>query len=158
MEGWGQRRGLGADRAVSKPTPSCLDADTGLGRPLVGAGNVESARPRAGNRTASHHTLSQGFRLEKETSMFSRRRLEGRFAFPSHAVHHHRRCRRPVLEILEGRVVLATFTVNSVGDAGIGSGDSGDLRYCINQANANDQANTIVFDSDRVPHAPDDHA
>ena len=24
---------------------------------------------------------------------------------------------------------------------------SGDLRYCINQANANDQANTIVFDS-----------
>ena len=28
-----------------------------------------------------------------------------------------------------------------------GSDDSGDLRYCINQANADDQANTIVFDS-----------
>ena len=39
-----------------------------------------------------------------------------------------------------------SFTVNSLGDAGIGSGDSGDLRYCINQANADDQANTIVFD------------
>ena len=38
------------------------------------------------------------------------------------------------------------LTVNSLGDAGIGSGDSGDLRYCINQANADDEANQIVFD------------
>jgi MBG domain (YGX type) len=38
-----------------------------------------------------------------------------------------------------------------VGDVGIGSNDSGDLRYCINQANANDQANTIVFDSTVFP-------
>ena len=30
---------------------------------------------------------------------------------------------------------------------GTGSNDAGDLRYCINQANADDQANTIVFDS-----------
>jgi len=45
--------------------------------------------------------------------------------------------------------VLSTFTVNSVGDSptGIGSNDSGDLRYCINQANADNQANQIVFDS-----------
>ena len=43
--------------------------------------------------------------------------------------------------------MLSTFTVNSLGDAGSGSNDAGDLRYCINQANANDQANTIVFDS-----------
>jgi hypothetical protein len=76
--------------------------------------------------------------------MASRRRLEERFAFASKAVHHHRR--RPVLEVLEGRVVLSTFTVNSLGDAGTGSNDAGDLRYCINQANADDQANTIVFD------------
>ncbi len=54
--------------------------------------------------------------------------------------------RRPVLELLEGRALLATFTVNSLGDAGSGSGDAGDLGYCINQANADDQANTIVFD------------
>ncbi len=78
--------------------------------------------------------------------MASRRRLEGRFAFASHAVHHHRR-RRPVLEVLEGRALLSTFTINSVGDAGSGSGNSGDLRYCINQANADNQANTIVFDA-----------
>ena len=66
--------------------------------------------------------------------MASRRRLVERFAFASHAVHYHRR--RPVLEVLEGRVVLSTFTVNSVGDSstGIGSNDSVDLRYCINQA------------------------
>jgi fibronectin-binding autotransporter adhesin len=45
--------------------------------------------------------------------------------------------------------VQSTFTVNSVGDSptGIGSNDAGDLRYCINQANADNQANTIVFDS-----------
>ncbi len=79
--------------------------------------------------------------------MASRRRLEERFAFASHAVHHHRLRRRPVLEVLEGRVVLSTFTVNSLGDAGSGSNGSGDLRYCINQANANNQANTIVFNS-----------
>ena len=94
---------------------------------------------------ASHHTVSHGIPLEKETSMASRRRLEDRFAFASHSVHHHRR-RRPVLEVLEGRALLSTFTVNSLGDAGTGSNDSGDLRYCINQANADDQANTIVCD------------
>ena len=79
--------------------------------------------------------------------MARRRRLGHRFAVASYAVHHHRLRRRPVLEVLEGRVVLSTFTVNSLGDAGSGSNGSGDLRYCINQANANDQANTIVFDS-----------
>lgn len=78
--------------------------------------------------------------------MATRRRLDRRFAFTSHAVHHYRLRRRPLLEVLEGRIVLSTFTVNSLGDAGSGSNGSGDLRYCINQANADDQANTIVFD------------
>src|SRR5262249_5406100 len=41
----------------------------------------------------------------------------------------------------------STFTVNRLGDSGTGSGTSGDLRYCINQANGNNQSNTIVFDS-----------
>ena len=41
---------------------------------------------------------------------------------------------------------LSVFTVNRLGDAGVGSGGSGDLRYCINQANDENQANTIVFD------------
>ena len=79
--------------------------------------------------------------------MASRRRLETRFAFTPGAIHYERRRRKPLLELLEGRALLATFTVNSFGDAGLGSGGAGDLRYCINQANANDQANTIVFDS-----------
>ncbi len=78
--------------------------------------------------------------------MASRRTLKERFAVASHTVRPRLR-RRPVLEVLEGRALLATFTVNSFGDAGNGSNNAGDLRYCINQANANDQANTIVFDS-----------
>ena len=116
--------------------------------PFSGPGTSEVRAPRPGNR-ASHRitTYRRASHSREETSMASRRRLEERFAFASHAVHHHRRRRRPVLEVLEGRALLATFTVNSLGDAGSGSGDSGDLRYCINQANANDQANTIVFDS-----------
>lgn len=40
--------------------------------------------------------------------MASRRRLKERFAIASHAVGHHRPRRRPVLEVLEDRVVLAT--------------------------------------------------
>jgi len=36
---------------------------------------------------------------------------------------------------LEQRTTPATFTVNSLADAGVGTGTTGDLRYCINQAN-----------------------
>jgi hypothetical protein len=83
--------------------------------------------------------------------MASLRRLDQWFASASHAVQHHRRRRRPVLEALEGRLVLSTFTVNSLADARTGSNNAGDLRYCINQdnanqANPNDGANQIVFD------------
>ena len=42
-------------------------------------------------------------------------------------------------EGLEGRTLMSAtiFTVNNPGDAGSGSGTSGDLRYCVGQANAN---------------------
>ena len=66
----------------------------------------------------------------------------------SQRVHDSRRRRRPTVEVLEPRVVLSTFTVNSTAPTtGTGSGIAGDLRYCINQADADNQANTIVFDS-----------
>ncbi len=51
--------------------------------------------------------------------MASRRRLLQRFAFASHAVHHQPPPPGP--GGLEGRVVLSTFTVNSVGDSPTGS-------------------------------------
>jgi hypothetical protein len=51
---------------------------------------------------------------------------------------HGQRARRfvPRLEGLEDRTVPTTFTVNSLGDAGAGTGLTGDLRYCVNAANA----------------------
>ena len=63
-----------------------------------------------------------------------------------------RRSMRPTVMALEDRRLLATFTVNLTTDTapttgGSGSGNSGDLRYCITQADGNNQANTIVFDS-----------
>ena len=66
--------------------------------------------------------------------------------------NHQRGARRAAVrlacfEVLEDRNLLSTYTVNSLTDTGTGSGLTGDLRYCINQANANDQANSIVFDS-----------
>jgi hypothetical protein len=53
---------------------------------------------------------------------------------------------RLVLEALEDRWVPSTFTVNSIGDTGTGTGVTGDLRYCLTQANGNNQANIIKFD------------
>jgi hypothetical protein len=38
--------------------------------------------------------------------------------------------------MLECRSLLTTFTVNSFADDNVGVGDSGDLRYVINRANA----------------------
>lgn len=52
---------------------------------------------------------------------------------------------RPRLEQCEGRVLLTTYTVTSLGDAGAGRGTSGDLRFCIRQANADGQRDTITF-------------
>jgi hypothetical protein len=54
---------------------------------------------------------------------------------------------RLAVEALEDRCVPSTFTVNSTADNGTGTGLAGDLRYCITQANANGQANTITFAS-----------
>jgi hypothetical protein len=43
----------------------------------------------------------------------------------------------------EPAAFFATYTVNSLTDTGAGSGTTGDLRYCINQANAASGADTI---------------
>src|SRR5262249_3378058 len=49
------------------------------------------------------------------------------------------------LERLEDRSLLSgLYTVNSLGDAGAGSGQSGDLRYCITQADRN-PGSTVQF-------------
>ena len=50
------------------------------------------------------------------------------------------------VESLEGRAPLSTFTVNSLGDMGTGSGLSGDLRYVITQVDQTPGDNTINFD------------
>jgi hypothetical protein len=52
-----------------------------------------------------------------------------------------------LLEELECRLTPSTYTVNAITDAGAGSGLTGDLRYCLTQANTAGGANTINFDS-----------
>ena len=54
------------------------------------------------------------------------------------------RCQPLALESLEGRTLLSTYTVDSLGDTGTGSGSSGDLRYAITQANLS-PGSTIQF-------------
>jgi hypothetical protein len=51
------------------------------------------------------------------------------------------------LEPLEDRALLSAtvWTVNSLGDSGTGSGNSGDLRFCITQADQTPGDNTINF-------------
>ena len=58
----------------------------------------------------------------------------------------HMRRMRPNLMMLEDRKLLSTYTVNSTGDSGIGSGLVGDLRYCITHANSAGGNETITFD------------
>ena len=48
------------------------------------------------------------------------------------------------VETLESRCTPATFFVTSSDDNGTGSGDSGDLRYCITQANASSGPDVIL--------------
>ena len=45
---------------------------------------------------------------------------------------------------IKGRTLLSTYTVDSLGDTGTGSGSSGDLRYAITQANLS-PGSTIQF-------------
>ncbi len=52
-----------------------------------------------------------------------------------------RRIRRPILESLEARQLLATFTVTSAAD----DGGSGTLRHAIGEANAASTPSTIDF-------------
>ncbi len=77
------------------------------------------------------------------TTWLARRTERGSTARPPHRSHR----RRLTLEPLEGRALLSltTWTVNSLGDTGTGSGTSGDLRYVITQADQTTGDNTINF-------------
>ena len=55
---------------------------------------------------------------------------------------------RPSIMALEGRTLLSTFTVTSTDDsAPAGNPTPGTLRWAVQQADMNDQADTIVFSS-----------
>jgi len=51
----------------------------------------------------------------------------------------------PILLLLSLTTHATNFTVSNGGDAGTGTGTSGDLRYCINQANLSAGPHTITF-------------
>ncbi len=77
------------------------------------------------------------------TTWLARRTGRGSAARRLHRSHR----RRLTLEPLEGRALLSltTWTVNSLGDTGTGSGTSGDLRYVITHADQTQGDNTINF-------------
>ncbi len=59
----------------------------------------------------------------------------------------------PRLEHLEDRTLFSAqiFTVNTAGDAGVGSGTTGDIRYCIDKADLTANAgSTIQFDTKAI--------
>jgi hypothetical protein len=47
--------------------------------------------------------------------------------------------------LLESRTLLSTWTVNSLGDTGTGTGMAGDLRFVITQVDKTTGNNTIVI-------------
>src|SRR5262249_25492478 len=72
-----------------------------------------------------------------------------RFGYVSRAQQAlaRRRARaRLAVEALEGRALLSTFVVDRLSDLGDGTGLTGDLRYCITQANSLPGDDTIAFD------------
>src|SRR5271165_868673 len=77
------------------------------------------------------------------TTWLARRTGRGSAARPP----HYSQRRRLTLEPLEVRALLSltTWTVNSLGDTGTGSGTSGDLRYVITQADQTPGDNTVNF-------------
>src|SRR5262249_20725612 len=52
---------------------------------------------------------------------------------------------RLAVEALEDRTLLSTFVVDRLTDTGAGTGLTGDLRYCLPQANASPGDDTITF-------------
>lgn len=52
---------------------------------------------------------------------------------------------RPAMERCEERALLTNYSVVALTDSGTGRGTSGDLRYCIARANADNQKDTITF-------------
>ena len=64
---------------------------------------------------------------------------------PASRPRHRSSRRRLILEPLEERALLSSWTVNSLGDTGTGTDQTGDLRYCITQANQNIGDDTINF-------------
>ncbi len=56
------------------------------------------------------------------------------------------RCRfAPRFDTLEDRTLLSTCHVTRFGDAGVGKGFRGDLRYCINKVNTEPGPDVIDF-------------
>ena len=101
-------------------------ADTGLGRPLVGAGDFGTTGPRPGIRTASHrisgHPTRGGGIHGQPPQTWSAVRIRLRPSSPS-----------PPRSFGSSRAASCRpLSVNSSRDPRNCSNDSGDLRYCIN--------------------------
>ena len=90
------------------------------------------------------------FRTPFETLFARSSRIGSRKSLLSPSFRRRFRSFSPCLEILEERTLLSpnTYVVNLAGNAGTGSGLTGDIRYCITQADLSANAgSTITFNT-----------
>jgi len=83
------------------------------------------------------------FRTLLGTLLARSSRTRSRKTHPAPGIRRRLRSFLPLLDILEDRTLLSTYTVNSLTDSGTGSRLTGDLRYCITKATSG--SDTITF-------------
>src|SRR6185437_7694390 len=102
--------------------------------------------------TFDYHQLHNGY-SPMIRSLWFRRLRRWLFLRPAKSIRMRRETPRTRLQLepLEDRTLLTAYTVTSLTDTGVGSGTSGDIRYCINQANIPTNNNSTITFSSSLP-------
>jgi hypothetical protein len=125
---------LGAEQSEGRGAPAAKQVPPRPGTvPALGlrAGKVAVAIVE---QTTLVKEIAMWFRALFDTLLARSSRTRSRKRRLAPSFRRRSRSLRLLLEILEDRTLLSTYTVNSLTDTGAGSGLAGDLRYCITHA------------------------